>query len=418
MNRTYLCIDLKTFYASVECVERGLDPFTTNLVVADPTRGKGTICLAVSPRMKELGVKNRCRIFDIPTNIDYIKAMPRMNLYIQYSANIYAIYLKYIAKEDIHVYSIDEAFMDVTKYLKMYNMSAVQLAEKIMKDIYDTYGITATAGIGTNLYLCKVALDITAKHVKSHIGILDEETYKKTLWNHTPLTDFWQIGRGIAKRLDYLGIRDMEGIAKADPKTLYKEFGINAEFLIDHANGKEPTTIAQIKAYKSKENSISNGQVLFEDYDYEKARLIVKEMVELSCLELSDKHLVSSHISLSIGYSKDLHKPTGGSLTLTNLTNSFEYFLPYFLAIFDKTTIVNTPIRRINVGFSDVRDEIYEQYDLFTDPTEYKKDEQLQKTINKIKKKYGKNSVLRGMNLLEGATTIKRNKLVGGHNGD
>ena len=418
MNRTYLCIDLKTFYASVECVERGLNPFTTNLVVADPTRGTGTICLAVSPRMKELGVKNRCRIFDIPTNIEYIKAMPRMNLYIKYSANIYAIYLKYIAKEDIHVYSIDEAFMDVTKYLKMYNMTAVELAEKIMKDIYDTYGITATAGIGSNLYLCKVALDITAKHVKTHIGILDEESYKKTLWHHTPLTDFWQIGRGIAKRLDYLGIRDMEGIAKADPKVLYKEFGINAEFLIDHANGIEPTTIAQIKSYKSKENSISNGQVLFEDYDYEKARLVVKEMVELTCLDLSDKHLVSSQISLSIGYSKDLHKPTGGTLKLTNTTNSFEYFLPHFLTIFDNTTVINTPIRRINIGFGDVRDEMYEQYDLFTDPTEYKKDEKLQKTINSIKKKYGKNSILRGMNLLEGATTPKRNKLVGGHNGD
>jgi DNA polymerase V len=224
MNRTYLCIDLKTFYASVECVERGLNPFTTPLVVADPTRGNGTICLAVSPRMKELGVHNRCRIFEIPSTIKYIKAMPRMNLYIKYSANIYAIYLKYIAKEDIHVYSIDEAFMDVTKYLKMYNMTAEELAKKIMKDIYDTYGITATAGIGTNLYLCKVALDITAKHVASHIGVLDEEKYKETLWHHTPLTDFWQIGRGIVKRLDRMGIRDMEGITKTDPILLYKEF--------------------------------------------------------------------------------------------------------------------------------------------------------------------------------------------------
>ena len=418
MNRTYLCIDLKTFYASVECVERGLNPFTTPLVVADPTRGNGTICLAVSPRMKELGVHNRCRIFEIPSTIKYIKAMPRMNLYIKYSANIYAIYLKYIAKEDIHVYSIDEAFMDVTKYLKMYNMTAEELAKKIMKDIYDTYGITATAGIGTNLYLCKVALDITAKHVASHIGVLDEEKYKETLWHHTPLTDFWQIGRGIVKRLDRMGIRDMEGITKTDPKLLYREFGINAEFLIDHAWGKEPTTIAQIKAYKSQNKSISSGQVLFEDYTWEKARLVVKEMVELACLDLTDKHLVASDISLSIGYSKDLHKPTGGSLHLTNITNSYEYFLPYFLTIFDNTTVLNTPIRRINIGFGNVKDEIYEQYDLFTDSTEIKKDEKLQKTLVEIKAKYGKNSVLRGMNLLEGATTPKRNKLVGGHNGD
>ena len=238
MQKFYLCIDLKTFYASVECVERGLDPFNTNLVVADSTRGKGTICLAVTPKMKMLGVKNRCRIFEIPPTIKYIIATPRMKKYIEYSANIYAIYLKYFAKEDIHVYSIDEAFMDATKYLKMYNSTPIELAKKIMKDIYITYGITATAGIGTNMYLSKIALDITAKHNSSNIGYLDEEKYKKELWHHKPLKDFWQVGNGIEKRLNKMGILDMYDVAHTNPKKLYKEFGINAEYLIDHSWGK------------------------------------------------------------------------------------------------------------------------------------------------------------------------------------
>lgn len=277
MQRTYLCIDLKTFYASVECVERHLDPFNTNLVVADPSRGKGAICLAISPKMKMLGIKNRCRIYEIPPTVKYIVALPRMKKYIEYSANIYAIYLKYFAKEDIHVYSIDEAFMDATNYLKMYNMTAVELAQTIIKDIFNTYGITATAGIGTNMYLTKIALDITAKHSSTNIGYLDEEKYKNELWHHKPLTDFWQIGNGIERRLNKMRIFDMYDIAHAEQKKLYKEFGVNAEYLIDHSWGKESCTIADIKAYKPKTNSISNSQILFEDYSFEKARLVLKE---------------------------------------------------------------------------------------------------------------------------------------------
>lgn len=418
MERTYFCIDLKTFYASVECVERGLNPFTTNLVVADKSRGKGSICLAISPRMKELGVKNRCRVYDIPQDIEYITAKPRMNLYIKYSADIYAIYLKFIAKEDIHVYSIDEVFLDATHYLKMYGLTKEELAKKIIQEVYEATGICATCGIGTNLYLAKVALDIISKHSLDRIGVLDEESYKEKLWNHRPLTDFWQIGRGISKRLQANGLYTMEDVAKYDEQVLYKLFGVNAEYLIDHAWGREPCTIKQIKAYKSQSNSISSGQVLFEDYSFDKALLVVKEMVELICLDLTSKHLVCSNVSLAIGYSKDSYKMTGGSISLTNTTNSYRLLLPYFVEIYKKTTRPDLMIRRINISCNDVRDEMFEMYDLFTDVNEAKKDSRLQKTIVDIKKKYGKSSIMRGMNLEEGATTLQRNKLVGGHNGD
>lgn len=289
MGQYYLCIDLKTFYASVECVERGLDPFNTNLVVADPDRGKGTICLAVSPKMKMLGVKNRCRVFEIPPNIKYIMATPRMKKYIEYSANIYGIYLKYFSKDDIHVYSIDEAFMDVTNYLKLYKVAAIDLAKMVIKDIFKTYGITATAGVGTNMYLAKIALDITAKHSSTNIGFLDEEKYKNELWHHKPLSDFWQIGKGIERRLNKMRIFDMYDIAHTDQKKLYKEFGVNAEYLIDHSWGRESCTIADIKKYKPKTNSIANSQILFKDYSFEKARLVLKEMVELRKFEISRK---------------------------------------------------------------------------------------------------------------------------------
>ena len=289
MQRYFLCIDLKTFYASVECVERGLDPFKTNLVVADPDRGKGTICLAVSPKMKMLGVRNRCRLFEIPPDIKYIVAPPRMKKYIEYSANIYAIYLKYFSKEDIHVYSIDEAFIDVTNYLRLYKVDAIDLAKMVIKDIFKTYGITATAGIGTNMYLAKIALDITAKHSSTNIGFLDEEKYKNELWHHKPLSDFWQIGKGIERRLNKLRLFDMYDIATTDKKRLYKEFGINAEYLIDHSFGKESCTIADIKKYKPKTNSITNSQILFEDYSFEKARIVLKEMVEIRKFKISGK---------------------------------------------------------------------------------------------------------------------------------
>ncbi len=417
MQRVYLCIDLKTFYASVECVERGLDPFSTNLVVADPTRGKGAICLAISPKMKMLGIKNRCRIFEIPPTIKYIIAMPRMKKYIEYSANIYGIYLKYFAKEDIHVYSIDEAFMDATKYLNMYKATPIELAKKIIKDIYNTYGITATAGIGTNMYLAKIALDITAKHTSSNIGYLDEEKYKKELWMHKPLTDFWQIGKGIEKRLNKMGIFNMYDVAHTEPRKLYKEFGVNAEYLIDHSWGRESCTIADIKAYKPKTNSISNSQVLLEDYSFIKARLALKEMVELGSLRLIENNLITDTIQLYIGYSKDAINATGGMKKLINSTNTYSELLKAFLNIYDKTTNQNIPIRRIGISFENVIETENVQLSLFTDQEKIDKEKKLELTICSIKNKLGKNSIIRGMDLEEGATTILRNKLIGGHNG-
>ena len=417
MQKAYLCIDLKTFYASVECVERGLDPFNTNLVVADPNRGKGTICLAVSPKMKMLGVKNRCRIYEIPPTIKYIVAIPRMKKYIEYSANIYAIYLKYFAKEDIHVYSIDEAFMDATKYLKMYQLTPMELAKKIMKDIYTNYKITATAGIGTNMYLAKIALDITAKHNANHIGILDEETYKKELWHHKPLTDFWQIGKGIERRLQKMRIFDMYDIAHTEPKKLYKEFGVNAEYLIDHSWGKESCTIADIKAYKPKMNSISNSQVLFEDYSFTKARLVLKEMVELGSLRLIENRLVTDTVQLHIGYSKDVIKASGGTKKLNNYTNVYSELLKAFLNIYDKTTNTDFPIRRIGINFVNVIETENVQLSLFTDQEKMEKERKLELTMSNIKNKIGRNTIIRGMDLEKGATTRLRNQLIGGHNG-
>lgn len=412
----YLCIDLKTFYASVECVERKLDPFSTNLVVADETRGKGTICLAVSPKMKMLGVKNRCRIYEIPPNIKYIIAKPRMKKYIEYSANIYAIYLKYLSKDDIYVYSIDEAFLDVTNYLKLYKMDEIELAKTILKDIYDTYGLTATVGIGTNLYLAKVALDIMSKHTPTNIGYLDEELYKRKLWHHKPLTDFWQIGRGIEARLNKKRIYDMYDIAHTNPKILYKEFGVNAEFLIDHSWGKETCTIKDIKNYKTKNVSISNSQVLFEDYSFENARLVLKEMVELNSIKLVEKNLITDTISLYIGYSKSIINSTGGSMKLTNYTNTYSDLMAYFLKLYDSTTNKTVPIRRIGVSFNRLVSDEAQQLSLFENQEKITKERKIELAISNIKQKLGKNAIVRGMDLENGATTILRNKLIGGHN--
>ena len=416
MQRIYMCIDLKTFYASVECVVRGLDPFKTNLVVADPTRGKGGLCLAISPKMKAQGIRNRCRIFEIPEGIDYIVATPRMNLYMQYSADIYAIYLKYAAKEDVYMYSIDEAFIDLTPYLHLYQKRPLQIARMIIDDVFQTTGITAAAGLGTNLYLAKIAMDITAKHAKSNLGCLTEDLFKKTLWHHQPLTDFWQIGHGIAKRLEHYGIVDMWGIANCDPRLLYREFGVNAKYLIDHANGIEPTMMSDIKKYKSKHTSMSNSQILFEDYGYEDAFLVLKEMVELNVLSLVGKHLVTNKISLYVGYSKNVIKASGGTRKISTTTNSYKILLEEFSTLFHKTTNPYYPIRQIAIGFEDVVDELYETYDLFTDYEALQKEKNLQFALLDIKEKFGKNAIFKGMNKLEKATTIKRNKLVGGHN--
>ena len=416
--KAYLCIDLKTFFASVECVERKLDPFAVNLVVADPSRGKGALCLAVSPKMKEQGVHNRCRIFEIPDNISYITAMPRMNLYMQYSADIYGIYLKYISREDIHVYSIDEAFLDVSEYLQMYSVSAKELARMILQDIYTTTGITATVGIGTNLYLAKIALDITAKHAKDNMGVLDEQLYRETLWHHKPVSDFWQVGPGISKRLEKYSVADMYDIAHMDERILYREFGVNAEYLIDHAWGREPTTIKEIKAYKSKSNSLSNSQILFEDYNYEEALLVLKEMVELNVQNLVESHRVTDHIGLYIGYSARNVKATGGSRKLSNVTNSYAYLRNAFIELYRETVNRQELVHMLSISFGNVVDEMYETYDLFTDFNALEKEKKLQLTLLNIKHKFGKNAVIKGMNLLNKATAISRNKLVGGHNAE
>lgn len=415
-QRTYICIDLKSFYASVECVERELDPLTTNLVVADPERTEKTICLAISPSMKELGVKNRCRVFQIPKDIPYLMAPPRMQLYIEYSANIYAIYLKYVSKDDIHVYSIDEAFMDVTDYLSMYQMSAKELGMCIMQDIYDTVGITATCGIGTNLYLAKIALDITAKHVKDHIGMLDETGYRQTLWNHKPLTDFWRIGPGTAKKLERYGITTMGQIAHADEDMLYKLFGIDAELLIDHAWGIETTTIADIKAYKPSSSGISSGQVLGCDYDTEKCLLVVKEMADLLCLELVDKNLVTQSVSLYLGYARRLGLDSSkGSIHLEIPTSSAKVILSQVEKLYHQIVKSGAMVHRVNMSFNNVMDEAYLQYDLFTDTAALERERKMQKAMLDIKKKFGKNAILKGMNLEEGATTRERNRQIGGH---
>ena len=415
-KRIYVCIDLKSFYASVECRERGLDPMNTNLVVADPQRTEKTICLAVSPAMKALGIPGRCRVFEIPAGIQYIMAPPRMQLYIDYSAEIYEIYLKYIAKEDIHVYSIDEVFMDVTDYLEMYQMTAKELALMIMEDVIKTTGITATAGIGTNLYLAKIALDITAKHAADHIGILDEESYCNTLWDYKPLTDFWRIGKGVAGRLKRSGISTMGEIAHADENMLYQMFGIDAELLIDHAWGREPVTMADIKSYKPKSNSVSSGQVLPRDYSYEEARLAVKEMADLLALELVEKGLVTDSITLHVGYSNRLErKPAHGTITMTVTTSSARQIMAYTEKLFERIVNPHVSVRRMNVTFNHVVDEAYKRYDLFTDPAEMEREHRLQTAMLDIKGKFGKNAILKGMNLQESATAMERNGQIGGH---
>ena len=415
-NRSYLCIDLKTFYASVECVDRGLDPMTTNLVVADMERSKKTICLAVSPAMKALGVKNRCRVFEIPEHIQYITAPPRMKKYIEVSADIYEIYLKYISKDDIHVYSIDEVFMDVTEYLSMYQMTARELGIVIMQDVYEKTGILATCGIGTNLYLAKVALDITAKHAKDRIGELTEEIYCKTLWNHRPLTDFWRVGPGIAKRLERYGIFTMEGVAHMDEEVLYHDLGVDAELLIDHAWGREPVTMEDIKHYKAQSRCLTGGQVLMRDYEHEEGKLIVKEMMDLLCLDMVEKGLVTQSITLHMGYSNALKVPgVHGTISFTSPTNSARTIIPQIEVLYDRLKDRELPIRRVNLCCNRVVEEGYRQYDLFSDPVELEREHKMQQAVIGIKRKYGKNAILKGMNLEEGAMTMERNLQIGGH---
>ncbi|MDR7869752.1 MAG: DNA methylase [Tissierellaceae bacterium] len=503
-NRTYIAIDLKSFYASVECIERGLDPLTTNLVVADASRTEKTICLAVSPSLKAYGISGRARLFEVVQKVkevnakrlskapgrafsgvsfndtelksspdialDYIAAPPRMAYYIEYSTQIYKVYLKYIAPEDIHVYSIDEVFIDATNYLKTYNLSAHELATKIILDVLETTGITATAGIGTNLYLAKVAMDIRAKHIPPNekgviIAELDEMSYRHLLWSHRPLTDFWRVGPGYAKRLEEQGLFTMGDIARCsigkandyyNEDLLYKMFGINAELLIDHAWGWEPCTIADIKAYKPSTNSIGSGQVLHCAYTFDKAKLIVREMTDLLVLDLVDKRLVTDQIVLMVGYdienltnpeikksykgeiSKDLYgrdlpKSARGTTNLDRQTSSTKLIMDAVTELFDRIVDKNLLVRRVNITANHVVDEStventdnFEQLDLFTNYSDIdkKKEEEeaelirerkMQETILEIKKKYGKNAIIKGMNLEEGATTLERNKQIGGH---
>ncbi len=458
-ERTYLCIDLKTFYASVECTDRGLDPFTTNLVVADPARGESTICLAVTPAMKALGVRNRCRVFDIPPTIPYIKARPRMRHYMEVSARIYGIYLEYVSPQDIHPYSIDECFIDATPYLKLYGIDAHTFAKMLMSAVRDRERICAAVGIGPNLFLAKVALDITAKHAPDSIGALDEESFRAHIWPHRPITDIWGIGPGIAARLARHHVYDLMGVAALDENILYRELGVNAEYLIDHAFGREPTTIAEIQAYRPSSSSYVNGQVLPENYTADEAHLVLKEMVDASVLELVERHEVAGHISLSVGYARERGVPeeadgagtgygtgagmrpqgshdssrhfagehgtrrirrapgdrAGGSRKLAGATSSFHKLMRAFDELWDESVDRTRPIRRLSVGLGNLMPEEFATVCLFDDIERDAREHDLQQAILAVKDKFGKNAVLRGMSLTEKATARERNEQVGGH---
>ena len=408
----YMCIDLKSFFASVECVERGLDPMTTRLVVADSERGRGTICLAVTPAMKALGVKNRCRVYEIPDNIEYIKAEPRMQKYIDYSAMIYGVYLDYICPDDIHVYSIDEVFIYATPYLKLYNMTCRELACEIMKSVYKKTGIRATCGIGTNMYLCKIALDIEAKHALDFIGELDEESYRERLWGHRPLTDFWRIGPRTAARLAKYGVYTMRDIAHFDRELLYSWFGIDAELLIDHAWGRESTRMEDIKSYRTRSRSLSSGQVLMRDYERDEARVVCTEMTEALCLDLVRESLVCESVSLFILYSDG--ENGSGSVRLPYRASAEHIIVPAVLRIYDRIADEGG-IRRINISFGNVSIEDGVQYSLFDDVEAIEHDRVIQNTMIDIKKKYGLNAILKGINYTDASNARERNMQIGGH---
>ena len=415
-QRMYLCIDGKSFYASVECAERGLNPFETNLVVADPSRGKNALCLAITPKMKALGVHNRCRLSDIPGNIKYEIAVPRMSLYVDYCADIYALYLNYFAAEDIHVYSIDEAFIDVTSYMYTYGMDAKQLAKKLMNEIADKLHVPTTAGIGTNLYLAKIALDISAKKTKDHMGYLDEEIFRKTLWDHTPLTDFWGIAHGTANRLSRYGIFTMRDIANAPQDLLYKVFGINAELMIDHAWGHETCMMSDIKKYRSKSHSVSFSQILPRDYEYEEAAVVMAEMAIHGCLELYKRHVITKKVWIGVGYSRyEQCPPAQGTIKLTCATQLSSIIEPAVKQKFREIVSWGVPIRNLAISFCDTRDEGCEGYDLFTDWEKVDKEKAVERTVLEIRDKFGKNAVLRGINLNKAGTQRERNTFIGGH---
>lgn len=422
MERTYLCIDLKSFYASVECVDRGLDPLSEKLVVADSERGRTTICLAITPAMKALGIPNRCRVFEIPSDVKYIMAKPRMRRYMEVSADIYEIYLRYVSAEDIHVYSIDECFIDATPYLNFYDVTPREFARMLMDAVLKETKVYATAGIGTNLFLAKVALDIAAKHASDRIGFLDEAEFKRTIWHHRPITDIWQVGPGIARRLAKYRVFDLAGVASMDEEVLYREFGVNAEFLIDHAHGVEPCTMKQIKEYVPQTHSVMNGQVLPEDYAEADAFVVMKEMVDAAVLDLVEKGLVAGGVSLSVGYARSgpwrgAHASEGANVSqkLCTKTNSLGELMANFEEMWRKRVDAGKKIRRMSLGFSDVSPEEEATLDLFSNSREKRRERNMQEAVLAVKGKFGKNALVRGMSLLEKATARDRNEQVGGH---
>lgn len=450
MGKVYIAIDLKSFYASVECVERGLDPLTAKLVVADETRTDKTICLAVSPALKELGIPGRARLYEVKQKAkDFIIAVPRMAYYIEYSTRIYNIYLKYIAEKDMHVYSIDEVFIDATPYLKNYKMTARELAMKIIKEVLAETGVTATVGIGTNMYLAKVAMDIVAKKAKPdkdgvRIAELNEMSYRQKLWEHRPLTDFWRVGKGYANRLERAGLYTMGDVALCslkDEDYLYDMFGVNAELLIDHAWGYEPCEISDIWNYKPRDNSFSSGQVLKEPYSFKKARVVVQEMAEEISLSLLWKRLMTNQVVLTVGYDKssladydgvttqdfygrEIPKHAHGTLNLKDYTSSSHLISDAVLKIFDEKVNPKLKVRRITIGVNHVKREddlknLPRQLELFDINNEDKelleKEKRANEAVLKIKQRYGKNAILKGFNFEEGATGRERNAQIGGH---
>ena len=415
-QRTYMVIDMKCFYASVECAERQLNPFETCLVVADETRGPNALCLAISPKMKALGIKNRCRLSEIPKDVKYIIAPPRMQLYIDYAADIYAIYLNYFSPDDIHVYNIDESFLDVTHYLGAYHMTPKLLAKTLMNEIANQLHIPSTAGIGTNLFLAKIALDISAKHAKDHMGYLDEELFRQTLWDHEPLTDFWQIADGTMARLAKYGIRTMRGITQASEQLLYKTFGKDAELLIDHAWGRESCRMEDIKNYRAKTHSVSFSQILPRDYSYEEARIVMQEMILHGTHELMKRKVIAPRVSIYVGYTYRATIPgSKGSIKLTSATAVNSLLQEAVMPIFDRIADRETPIRRLAIAFENVVDEGCEGYDLFTDWHAVEREKARERAVMEINGRYGKNAVLRGTNYLKGATQRERNEMIGGH---
>lgn len=415
-QRVYLCIDLKSFFASVEASLMGLDSEKDHLVVVDESRGQGAICLAISLSLRKLGIKNRCRLYEIPKGLKYVKAKPRMKKYMEYSAQIYGIYLKYVDHSDIHIYSIDECFLDITHYLKYYQKTGREIAKMIIDDIYHSLKIRATCGIGANLFLAKVALDIIAKKSVDYIGELDLATFETQIAYHRPITDIWGIGKGIASRLEKYGIYDLKGLSSLDPKLVYDEFGVNGEILLDHAKGIEPTTISDILHHEKKQTSFSHSQILFEDYHYLDAWTVLKEMIEVLTLELTEYNYYCQNISLGIGYSKETKKAFNISRNLDGATNSYPQLLEVYEHLFFKHVDQNYLIRRLSLSFNKLTKELYQECDLFYQDSD--KDLKIQKVMNEVKKKYGKNMILRANSLNDKATARKRNRLIGGHNAE